>query len=286
MTASPRLTTTLLTVVLISIGVSLAQEYRERDGNRGRRRGGRDDRAASRTGIPDWGRKQALPDDVFTFVRIQYQSHNDWGWRGGKWRTDYPDSDLNFSYRLEQLTSLDVDPEGKILTLTDPELANYPMIYLIEPGEMALEEAERESLRSYLLNGGFLLVDDFWGDWEWENFYLEMKKVFPEKEPEELTLDHEIFHCVFDLTEKPQLPSISVAQRYGITYEPGKPGAEEVHYRALFDDDGRMMAIICHNTDLGDGWEREGEDPWYFKNFSEPKAYPMGINIIFYAMTH
>jgi hypothetical protein len=286
MTFPSRLTTTLLTVVLVSIGVSLAQEYRDRDSNRGRRRGDRNERASSRAGIPDWGRNQDLPDDVFTFVRVQYQSHDDWGWRGGKWRTDYPDSDLNFSFRLQQLTSLDVDPEGKILTLTDPELHNYPIIYLIEPGEMVLEEAERECLRAYLLNGGFLLVDDFWGDLEWKNFYLEMKKVFPEKEPEELKLDHEIFHCVFDLTEKPQLPSIQVAQRYGITYEPDKPGSEEVHYRALYDEEGRMMAIICHNTDLGDGWEREGEDPWYFKNFSEPKAYPMGINIIFYAMTH
>ncbi|MGK0187325.1 MAG: hypothetical protein ACI9R3_003112 [Verrucomicrobiales bacterium] len=285
MFASPRLATALITITLVSVGVAIAQEFRDRDRQRrGRRQ--QNDRASSRVGIPDWGRDQNLPEDIFTFVRVQYSSYNDWGWRGGKWKTDYPDSDLNFSYRLEQLTSLNVDPDGKILKLTDPELYDYPFIYIIEPGEMVLDEPERECLRSYLLHGGFLLVDDFWGTYEWDNFYLEIKKVFPNREPVELQPDHEVFHCVFDLKEKPQLPSMHAAQRWGLTYEPGKPGAEEVHYRALYDDDGRIMSIICHNTDLGDGWEREGEDPWYFKNFSEPKAYPMGINIIFYAMTH
>lgn len=280
---TPRPTVAIVTLAIVSAAVALSQEFRNRRGGSGR--GGWTERDARR-GIPDWGRNQSLPDDIFTFVRVQYTSYNDWGWRGGKWLTDYPDSDLNFSYRLQQLTSLNVDPDGRILELTDPEIFNYPLLYLIEPGEMALEEAEREGLRRYLLNGGFLIVDDFWGLYEWETFYQEIRKVFPDREPEELPIEHEIFHCVFDLTEKPQLPSIHVAQRYGLDYEPGKPGAEEVHYKALFDDDGRMMAIICHNTDLGDGWEREGEDPWYFKNYSEPKAYPMGINIVFYAMTH
>ena len=89
---------------------------------------------------------------------------------------------------------------------------------------------------------------------------------------------------MFTLKEKPQVPAIQIWRGTGLTYE--RWDAQVPHYRALFDDSGRMMAIICHNTDLGDGWEREGEDPEYFRQFSETKSYPMGINIIFYAMTH
>ncbi|MFP6762461.1 MAG: DUF4159 domain-containing protein, partial [Planctomycetaceae bacterium] len=102
-----------------------------------------------------------------------------------------------------------------------------------------------------------------------------------------LPADHPIFHCVYSLEEKPQVPSLGMAQRgrfEGVTWE--RPDAKDVHYKGIYDDEGRMMVIICHNTDLGDGWEREGEDPWYFREFSEKKAYPMGINIVFYAMTH
>ncbi len=106
-----------------------------------------------------------MPDDVFTFVRIKYNSNDGgWGRRGGKWRTDYPDSDLNFSYRLQELTSMEVDPDGKILELTDPELFDYPFVYMIEPGDISLDQEEIEALRKYLLNGGFMMVDDFWGD--------------------------------------------------------------------------------------------------------------------------
>ncbi|MEZ6064603.1 MAG: DUF4159 domain-containing protein [Planctomycetaceae bacterium] len=127
------------------------------------------------------------------------------------------------------------------------------------------------------------MVDDFWGEDEWAEFYRELKRVFPDREPVDLDASHEIFHCVYELDEPPQVPAIGVALS-GYTYE--RPDASEVHYRAIVDDEGRIMAMICHNTDLGDGWEREGENIDYFKNFSEPKAYPMGINILFYAMSH
>lgn len=229
----------------------------------------------------------AFADDVFTFVRIRYRS-----WRrgrGGGWHTDYPDSDWNFSYRLGQLTSLRVHPEGKILELTDDELFDHPFVYLIEPGRLAFSEEEVKALRRYLLNGGFIMVDDFWGDDEWDNFYGEWKRVFPDREAVELPLDHEVFHCVYDLREKPQVPSIDAARagrRWGITYEPRSSDTSQPSYKGVFDDEGRMMAIICHNTDLGDGWEKEGEDEWYFREFSEKKAYPLGINIVVYAMTH
>ncbi|MCA9223414.1 MAG: DUF4159 domain-containing protein [Planctomycetales bacterium] len=235
-----------------------------------------------RNGVPEWENDADFKDDVFTFVRVRYTSYGG-GWRGGKWATDWPDSDLNFSFRLHELTSMEVDPHGKILDLTDPDLFNYPFLYLIEPGQMALTDEEVSALRHYLLNGGFLMVDDFWGEDEWLGFYRNIKQVFPDREPVELPLEHEIFHCVYDLNQKPQIPSIH-AWYNGYTTE--RWDAREAHYRAIFDDKDRMMAIICHNTDLGDGWEREGMDPGYFKEYSEKWAYPLGINIVTYAMTH
>ena len=261
-------------MILIVVGASVGQW--ERGYRRGRRRD-RDDRG----GVPQWKTDQQFPHDVFTFVRIQYRSYGRRGW--DKWATDYPDSDLNLSYRLQQLTSLQVDPNGRILELTDDELFDYPFIYIIEPGDMVLDHMEVKALRRYLLNGGFLMVDDFWGEQEYRNFYLQIKRVFPDREPIELPLDHEIFHCVYDLPEKPQIPSINVALS---GYRTERWDAEEPHYRAIFDDNERIMAIICHNTDLGDGWEREGMDPWYFREYSEKRAYPLGINIVTYAMTH
>jgi len=240
-----------------------------------------------RGGVPVWNNDERFKADLFTFVRVRYSSHGGgWGggWGGGGWATDYPDSDLNFSYRLHELTALEVDPYGKIIELTDEALFDYPFIYVIEPGRMLLEEAEVTALRRYLMNGGFMMVDDFWGEAEWANFYREIKRVFPEFEPVELPLEHEIFHIVYDLKMKPQVPSIHAWERSGLTYE--RWDATEVHYRGIFDDKGRMMAIVCHNTDLGDGWEQEGASREYFKEFSEKWSYPLGINIVTYAMTH
>ena len=108
-----------------------------------------------------------------------------------------------------------------------------------------------------------MMIDDFWGEYEWNNFYEEMKRVFPEREPVELDISHPIFSAVFPLKQKPQVPSIHAWYGTGLTYE--RDDAQTPHYRAWFDDQGRMMAIACHNTDLGDGWEREGEDPEYFR---------------------
>lgn len=235
-----------------------------------------------RGGVPEWDNDQEFKEDVFTFVRVKYTSMYDgYGW--GKWAIDWPDSDLNFPFRLHELTSLEVSPQPRILELTDEEILDYPFVYLIEPGHMMLTEEEVAGLRRYLLNGGFLMVDDFWGEQEWDQFHVNIKRVFPDREPVELPLEHPIFHCVYDLKKKPQVPSIG-HWMHGMTTE--RPDAQEPHYRGLFDDKGRMMAIICHNTDLGDGWEEEGVSPDYFREMSEKWAYPLGINIVTYAMTH
>jgi len=207
--------------------------------------------------------------------------------RGGDCTTDWPDTDPNFSYRLQQLTSLKVNPVPITLKLTDETLFDYPFIYMIEPGALVFSEEEVAALRRYLLNGGFMMVDDFWGDYQYENFYREIKRVFPDREPVELPLSHEIFQCVYRLKEKPQVPGIQFWwPGSNVTWEDHGPGSREVHYRGISDDKGRLMVIICQNTDLGDGWEREGEDAEYFHEFSEKKSYPMGINIVTYAMTH
>jgi hypothetical protein len=238
---------------------------------------------------PEWQNDRRFQKDVFTFVRIQYESGGRYGSyrRFQKWATDFPDSDLNFSFRLQQMTSLKVNPEPKVIALTDPDLYDYPWIYIVEPGDLLFTEQEVGILRRYLLNGGFLMVDDFWGEREWMNFYQQIKRVFPDREPLELPIEHPVFHCVFDLKKKPQIPNVQLgieSQYHGITWE--RPDAREVHIRGISDDQGRLMVIICHNTDLGDGWEREGENEYYFHEFSEKKAYPLGINIVFYAMTH
>lgn len=270
-----------LTLAALFLVVSAADANAQR---RSRRSYGGD--TSGRRGVPQWNLNPEFKADAFTFARVRYSGGGRYS-RYGDWATDYPDSDLNFSFRLQQLTALDVNPDGIILDLTDPRLPDYPFLYMIEPGELMFRAAEVEALRRYCLNGGFLMVDDFWGDLEWMNFYRQIKRVFPEREPVELPLSHEIFHCVYDLKEKPQVPSIHAARRYGVSWE-SRRGSDtsKAHYRAIHDDQDRIMVFICHNTDLGDGWEREGEDEWYFREYSEKKAYPMGINIVTYALTH
>lgn len=244
-----------------------------------------------RGGVPEWEVPAEFKHDVFTFARIQYDSFGGrgggWSGRRGRWAIDYPDAELNLAFRLQQMTSLKVDPESAVVRLDEDELSNFPFLYMVEPGALIFRETEVTALRSYLLNGGFMMVDDFWGEDEWANFEYEIRRVFPDREIHDLPIEHPIFHIVFDLKKKPQVPSLNRALRNqgtGITWE--REDAKEPHYRAIFDDNGRMMVIICQNTDLGDGWEQEGESEWYFREFAEKQAYPMGINIIVYAMTH
>lgn len=236
------------------------------------------------TGTPIWENPPEFDRDVFTFTRIRY-SRGGFG-RGGGWATDLPDADLNLSYRLQQMTSMKVDPNGRIVSLTDPELADFPFIYIVEPGNLMFTDEETDALRRYLLNGGFLMLDDFWGEAAWANVEHVFKKVFPERSFSELPLSHPLYSAVFEIKSKGQVPALHMgidSQHTGITWE--RPDAREVHHRALFDDKGRLMVLATHNTDNGDGWEREGESDYYFHNFSEKIAYPLGINIIFYIMT-
>lgn len=254
--------------------------------------------ASHSTGTPEWKYPQEFSKDVFTFVRIIRDRDPYGSPSSGSWITDFPDSDLNLSFRLQQMTSIKVDPNGRILRLTNPELFRYPFIYMVEPGALALHDDEVEILRRYLLNGGFLMADDFWGEWQWEGFAEQIKRVFPDREFVELPMTHEIFHCVFDLgTEKNKLQTpnerLGANSKYtGVTWERhvqrdgSYEDCTEMHVRALYDDKGRIMILATHNCDNGDAWEREGEDDYFFHEFSEKRGFPLGINIIFYVMTH
>ena len=246
---------------------------------------GRMRQTTHRSDYPEWKIEEEFQHDVFTFVRVQFDS----GYGPGRgWDNDFPDCDWNFSVRLHELTSMQVDPNGKVVRLTDSELFDHPFIFMSNVGRMYLSNHEILALRRYLLNGGFLMADDFWTPQQWRHVYSQMKRVFPDREPRELTRDHEIFHLVYDLQGKPQVPSIFAWQR-GDTFEywHGDPqGDEDPHFWGFFDDRGHLVALLCHNNDIGDGWEREGENTEYFHRYSERVSYPLGINIVTYAMTH
>jgi hypothetical protein len=286
----------------LGTGMSFAQRYRNSMGGEGWVPNGDSIKITRELGghsadTPVWTNALGFEKDLFTFARVRYtrltRRQNGVWWNGGYWYSDSPDSDLNLSYRIQQMTSLKADPNGRVIDLTDKELADYPWIYIVEPGLMVLEDDEVVALRKYLLNGGFLMVDDFWGTPQWENFAREIKRVFPEREFTDLPLDHPIFHSVFSLEgpkEKLQVPNILIGKRSqytGVTWE-FHEGEEcrELHIRGMTDDKGRLMIVACHNTDYGDGWERETEDDYFFHRFAENISFPMGINIIFYAMTH
>lgn len=254
--------------------------------------------ASHSTETPVWKNPPGFERDVFTFCRIIRDRDPEASPSAAVWTTDFPDSDLNLSFRLQQMTSLKVDPNGRILRLTDRDLAHYPFIYMVEPGSLLLREEEVPILRRYLLNGGFLMFDDFWGQWQWDCMAAQLKRVFPERDFADLPMEHPVFHSVFDLKgplNNLQTPNARQAARSkydGVTCEvhPREDGSAEecrdMHVRGISDDKGRLMVIALHNCDNGDGWEREGEDDYFFHEFCEKRAFPLGINIIFYAMTH
>ena len=180
---------------------------------------------------------------TFTFVRVQYS-----GVSSGAWMTDWPAADRNFSAHMQNLTGLSTNDDGLVVELTDSNLSRYPFIYIVEGGRMRLSDAEATGLRNYLLGGGFLMVDDFWGEEEWESLRAELRRAFPDREPVELSTNHEIFRSLYEFDQKPQIPPIEAVNREN-TRE-GRLGAEH-HYFGLLDDTGRLMAILCHNSDFG-----------------------------------
>ena len=230
-------------------------------------------------------------DGTFQFCRIAFAS--DPRGDGGGWSADFPRADINLSIRLSELTKTRVgrdsydEPTHLLIQLTDPELFDCPFTMMTEVGAASFNSAEAENLRLYLEKGGFLWADDFWGDYAWEWWEAQLRKALPANEYPmvDLTPDHPLFHAQFEIKETPQITNIGFFTRTGgQTSERGAESAQ-VHTRAIFDKQGRMMVLMTHNSDFGDAFEREGDDPEFFYKQSVP-GYGFGINVLLYALTH
>jgi hypothetical protein len=230
-------------------------------------------------------------DGKFQFCRIEFRQASNGD--GGNWAVDYPRADQNLSVRLSELTKAPVSfdqnnlPNHLMLRLDQKELFRCSFIMMTEVGSVYLDDAEAENLRKYLLKGGFLWADDFWGEYAWAIWESQIRKALPSNAFQmiDLPLDHPIFHEVLNVDHFPQIPSIGgSAWRSGQTSERGADSATP-HARAILDAHGRVMVLITHNTDFGDAYEREEDDPDYFRTFSVI-GYAFGINTLIYSMTH
>ena len=232
------------------------------------------------------GPQDASPTAEFHFARLVYTDSpysrrgrwRGWGRRGGAWATDYPDAEYHLMQGINRLTRVDGQPVafdgggGRLITLHDDRVFDYPWLYAVEVGQWELNESEARRLREYLDRGGFLMVDDFWGEYEWSVFMESLRRVFPDKDVVELPEDHPLLHVLYDLDQRTQIPGIG-----GMRYE-------TPHWRGVLDDDGRLMVAINFNMDMGDAWEH-ADDPRY----PEPMtalAYKFAVNYLIYAMTH
>jgi hypothetical protein len=226
----------------------------------------------------------------FNFCRVMFSS-NRREKRG--WDTDYPGAEINFSVRLAELTKTRVtrqpnggDAEYVVVRLTDPSLFQCPFVLMQDAGTAIFNDEEVAQFRSYLLKGGFVFVSDYWGERGRQQFDDQMARVLPRSEYPiiDLPLEHPIWHTQFSLKELPQMPSIQSWRRSGGDAERGvAEGTQSA--RGIADKQGRLMVVMIHNSDIPDGWEREGEDHEYFMRFS-PGAYSVGIDIVLYALTH
>jgi hypothetical protein len=270
-----------VTVVLLAVAASVAAAQFQRRGGRG--------------GFYSFrGARFATADDFdgsFQFCRIVYTEAPDGD--GGGWNVDYPRADENLSIRLSELTRTHVGmdseqvPKHLLINLRQPELFRCPFIMMTEVGRLSLNDQEAANLRTYLVKGGFLWADDFWGEYAWDFFENQLRRALPRNEFPiiDLPLDHPLFHELMAVNHIPQIPSINAwGGPGGRTSERGAESATP-HARAILDGKGRVMVFITHNTDFGDAFEREGDNHEYFIEFSVP-GYAVGVNVLLYAMTH
>ena len=224
---------------------------------------------------------EAAPTAEFHFARLVYADspygRRGWG-RRGAWATDYPDAEYHLMQGIDRLTRVHAQPVdydgngGRLITLNDDRVFDYPWLYAVEVGHWELNDSEARRLREYLDRGGFLMVDDVWGEYEWSVFMASLRRVFPDKQVVDLPEDHPLLHVLYDLDQRTQIPGIG-----GMRYE-------TPHWRGVLDDDGRLMVAINFNMDMGDAWEH-ADDPRY----PEPMtalAYKFAVNYLIYAMTH
>jgi hypothetical protein len=243
----------------------------------------------------------ALDLTQFRVARVEYDSVGGWGqayyqfegriW--ARWETDFPQAEQNFGRRLSELTRIVTASQPQRRRFTAPDLGDFPLLFMSDVGYMEYAPEEVKALRDYLANGGFLWVDDFWGEAEWASFERFMREVLPGNRWRVVDTTHPIFSTVFEIEEMPQIPASTFAGRYYDDYTAEPQGAhrqpsgslETPTMRGYFDDDGQLMVIGTHNTDIADGWEREAYGQWYFERFST-RSYRLGVNVITYVLTH
>ena len=275
--------TALVAAAIIVLVASGAMAQRGR-GGRGNRGGG-----GLYSGRPS---RYATIEDFkggFQFCRVVFRQGNG---DGAGWNVDWPRADINLSIRLSELTRTPVtmddarEPETLLLTLKSPEIFHCPFMMMTEPGGAYLDDEEAKNLRDYLLKGGFLWADDFWGEYAWDYWESMLRKALPSSTYPivELQRDHTIFQQVLNAREVPQIPGIGYWDGANRTSERGAETAT-AHFRAVNDSHGRIMVLMTFNTDFGDAYERETENPLYFQKFSVP-GYAFGINTIIYSLTH
>jgi hypothetical protein len=244
----------------------------------------------SRGGMAKWARAEDF-DGSFHYCRGFYTSvYQEPGGMG--WWTDYPAADNNFSVRLAELTKVHVkldesrQPNFVVIPLDDPLLFRCPILFMEDVGTLQFTEDEVQGLRAYLLKGGFLWVDDFWGSQAWDQWTRQISRVLAREEYPLINIPptHAIMHSLYDVQEIPQVPSINHWSRNRDTSERGGD-SRNVNFRGIQDAHGRLMVVMTHNTDIADSWEREGEDRQYFDLFS-PRGYAIGVNFVLYAMSH
>jgi hypothetical protein len=234
-------------------------------------------------------------DGNFHFCRVMFTS--DRREKQG-WRTDYPGADINFSVRLAELTKVRVTltqdgeetvPDAVVVRLTDDALFQCPFTFMEDAGTAYFSDDEVQRLRDYLLKGGFLFVSDYHGTAATEQFDEEIGRVLPRHQYPIVDLTppgHPLWNTMFSVSRLPQMASIQTWRRSGGgTLERWNENQAGPDARGIADEHGRLMVVMVHNSDIPDGWEREGEDPDYFFTFS-PEAYAVGINILLYSMTH
>jgi len=234
-----------------------------------------------------------MPDSAFVICRLAYgQVRREASGIG--WETDYPYAEINLSTRLSELTrtriSRDTDgtPNYYVVRATDDQIFNCPVIFASDAGTIGFTESQAVRLREYFLKGGFLWADDFWGTAAWENWEYQIGRVLPPEEfpIEDIPLDDPVLRSQFELHEVPQITNIQFWRQWGgrNTSERGEDSAQ-VHFRAIRDSHRRIVVLMTHNTDVADSWEREGEDPDFFFQFS-PRGYALGVDVLLHVMTH
>jgi hypothetical protein len=243
-----------------------------------------------------------IPDDYqekteWVFARLMYPNaqggygrgygrfgggFGDWrqGGRGVFWTMDYPRSDRHFSQAMRRLTRVHVRSVEQPINLDEGDQFDWPWLYGVEVGHWALTDAQVKTFREFLDRGGFFMCDDFHGTLEWEIFIASMKRVFPDRDIVDIPDSDRIFHMIYDLDDRYQVPGEQFVRSHR-TYE--KDGYD-AKWRGIYDDKGRLVVAICHNMDLGDSWEH-ADNPQYPQQFSA-LGLRIGINYVMYAMTH